>query len=132
MSAAPLRSNARPGAAPPAVRQQRASHLRAVTAPHHSRTIVPFAWLCVGIVLAALSTVLVLNTTMAEGSYLARELSIDIAQLHQQRAAILIQLEANAAPEALAQRATELGMQPAGRIGFITLESGKVLQEGGR
>jgi hypothetical protein len=106
--------------------------LRAVTAPDHSRSIAPFAWLCVGIVIAALSAVLVLNTTMAEGSYVSRDIQIEIAQLHQQRAAALIQLEANAAPEALAHRATELGMQPAGSIGFVTLESGKVLEAGGQ
>ncbi|WP_291377663.1 hypothetical protein [Demequina sp.] len=131
MSAAPLRSNARPGAVPAAA-PPRAPHLRAVTAPQHARSIAPFAWLCVGIVVAALSAVLVLNTTMSEGSYTTRALKIEIAQLHQERAAALIQLEANAAPEALARRAAELGMQPAGRTGFVTLESGKVLEAGGQ
>ncbi len=131
MSAAPLRSSARPVAAPTST-PQRSTHLRAVTAPRHARSLAPFAWLCVGIVLAALSSVLALNTTMAEGSYHARDLKIEIAQLHQQRATALIQLEANAAPAALAGRAAELGMQPAGRIGFVTLESGKVLEAGGR
>ncbi len=131
MSAAPLRSHARPAVAP-ASTPQRVPHLRAVATPDHSRSIAPFAWLCVGIVIAALSAVLVLNTTMAEGSYVARDIQIEIAQLHQQRATALIQLEANAAPDALAQRATELGMQPAGRLGFITLESGKVLEAGGQ
>lgn len=131
MSAAPLRSNARPAAAP-ATKPQRATHLRAVTTPRYARSLAPFAWLCVGIVLAALASVLALNTTMAEGAYTSRDLKIDIAQLHQQRATALIQLEANAAPKALAGRAAELGMQPAGRIGFVTLESGKVLEAGGR
>lgn len=131
MSAAPLRSQARTAPLPASV-PQRTRHLRAVTAPSHSRSIAPFAWLCVTIVLAALSAVLALNTTMSEGSYQARDLRIEIAQLHQQRAAALIQLEANAAPAALANRAAELGMQPAGRIGFVTLESGKVLEAGGQ
>lgn len=131
MSASPLRSHARPTVVPETT-PQRAPHLRAVTAPDHSRSIAPFAWLCVGIVIAALSAVLVLNTTMAEGSYVSRDIQIEIAQLHQQRAAALIQLEANAAPAALAHRAAELGMQPAGRIGFVALESGKVLEPGGQ
>lgn len=131
MSAAPLRSSARPVPIP-ARAPQRANHLRAVTAPRYSRSLAPFAWLCVGLVLASLSAVLVLNTTMAEGAYSARDLKIEIAQLHQQRATALIQLEANAAPAALAGRATELGMEATGRIGFVTLESGKVLEAGGR
>lgn len=131
MSAAPLRSQSRPAFAP-VTTPQRGNHLRAVSAPRHSRSIVPFAWLCVSIVVVALAAVLALNTTMAEGAYQTRTLKIEIAQLHQQRAATLTQLEANAAPQALAQRAQDLGMEPSGRIGFVTLESGKVLEAGGR
>jgi hypothetical protein len=131
MSVAPLRTHPRPAAAP-ATSPQRAPHLRAVTAPRHARSIVPFAWLCVGLVIAALSAVLALNTTMSEGAYTSRDLKIEIAQLHQQRAAALIQLEANAAPAALAGRAAELGMEPAGRLGFVTLAAGTVLEAGGR
>jgi len=131
LSAAPLRSGARPVPAP-ANAPLRANHLRAVTAPLYSRSIVPFAWLCVGLVLASLSAVLVLNTTMAEGAYTSRDLKIEIAQLHQQRATALIQLESNAAPGALAGRAIELGMQSTGRIGFVTLETSKVLEAAGQ
>lgn len=135
MSAAPLRSSARP-LGPAAPRQdappQRRAHLRAVPAPRHARSIAPFALLCVAIVVGALAAVLVLNTTMAEGAYDQRDLKIDIANLHQERAAALTQLEANAAPGALAQQAQSLGMVPATSIGFVSLAGDQVLQAGGR
>lgn len=99
--------------------------------PPHERTLAPFAWLCVAIVIAALGAVLVLNTSMAEGAYESRDLTIEIAQLHQQRAADLVTLESNAAPAALAAQATALGMVPAPRTGFVTLATGEVLEAGG-
>ena len=132
MSAAPLRAAARPVPAAPASAPVRRDHLRAVSAPQRGHSIGPFAWLCVSIVIAALATVLTLNTTMAEGAYESRDLKIEIAQLHQERAAALTQLEANAAPGALASGAQALGMVPADRIGFITLSSGSLLSAGGR
>lgn len=131
MSAAPLRSSARPFPSAPQVAPARRDHLRAVAAPQRAHSIAPFAWLCVSIIVAALASVLVLNTTMAEGSYETRDLKIEIAQLHQERAAALTELESNAAPSALATDAQALGMVPASSIGFITLASGSVLSAGG-
>ena len=84
------------------------------------------------IVIAALGAVLALNTSMAEGAYESRDLKIEIADLHQQRAAALTQLESNSAPGALAQQAQTLGMVPADRMGFITLATGHVLEAGGQ
>ena len=75
MSAAPLRSStAMHGAAPlrhpaPTREAPRREHLRPVPAPQHERTLAPFAWLCVLIVLGALGAVLALNTSMARGAY---------------------------------------------------------------
>lgn len=149
MSAAPLRSeaplrNAAPqrGAQPlrsplpqwrPATTREapRRANLRPVAAPQHERTLAPFAWLCVAIVIAALGAVLALNTSMAEGAYQARDLKIEIADLHQQRATALTKLESNAAPGALASQAQTLGMVPAEHLGFITLATGQVLEAGG-
>jgi len=131
MSASPLSSPA-PLTHPAPVRATpRREYLRPVAAPQHARTLAPFAWLCVAIVLVSLGSVLALNTTMAEGAYQARDLKIEIADLHQQRATALTQLESNSAPGALAARAQTLGMVPAPDIGFITLSTATVLQAGG-
>jgi hypothetical protein len=137
MSAAPLRSSTplrtaaplrRPAPAPAAPRRE---HLRPVPSPQHERSLAPFAWLCVLIVVAALGAVLALNTSMAKGAYESRDLKIEIANLHQQRATALTNLEAKAAPGALATEARALGMVPAKRIGFVTLATGHVLKAGG-
>lgn len=132
MSAAPLRSSAPLRGPSPTRDAPRRERLRPVSAPQHERTLAPFAWLCVAIVLAALGAVLALNTSMAEGAYESRDLKVEIADLHQQRATALTQLESNAAPGALAQQAQTLGMVPADNIGFITLATGQVLEAGGR
>jgi hypothetical protein len=68
---------------------------------------------------------------MAKGAYQSRDLKIEIANLHQQRATALTKLESKAAPGALAAEAQSLGMVPADHIGFITLATGHVLQAGG-
>jgi hypothetical protein len=118
----------RPG---PAREAPRREHLRPVPSPQHERTLAPFAWLCVLIVLGALGAVLALNTSMSQGAYKSRDLKIEIADLHQQRATALTKLESNAAPGGLALQAQTLGMVPADHIGFVTLATGKVLQAGG-
>lgn len=131
MSAAPLRNSAPLRVPVPTRSTPRREHLHPVAAPQHARTLAPFAWLCVAIVLLSLGSVLALNTTMAEGAYQSRDLKIEIADLHQQRATALTQLESNSAPGALASQAQTLGMVPAPRIGFITLTTGAVLEAGG-
>jgi len=134
MSAAPLRASARALAPAPSREQQTAPrrHLEAVPLPQRGRSIRPFAALCVSVVVGALAAVLALNTTMAQAAYSSRDVKIEIAQLHQQRAQALTALEENAAPGALAQRAQEFGMVPAPSIGFVSLESSQVLRAGGR
>jgi hypothetical protein len=134
MSAAPLRTTARPLSSAPARQSQpeRRPRLAVVPAPQRGRSIAPFALLCVAIVISALAAVLVLNTAMAQSSYSSRDIKIEIAQLHQARAETLARLEANAAPAALSQRAQELGMVPASSIGFVSLDNGQVIHAGGR
>ena len=94
-------------------------------------SIIPFVVLCVAIVVAALVSVLLLNTTMAAGAYQARDLKIQSANLLEQRAALLTQLDANAAPQNLADKAAALGMAPAVEVGYISLKDGSVRRAGG-
>ncbi|MFW2513541.1 hypothetical protein ACNI3K_07155 [Demequina sp. SO4-13] len=137
MSAAPLRrlqeAPARPrpagGAASAAARANPVTRpatesrprLRAVGTPEQARSLAPFAWGCVLIILGALSTVLLLNTAMAQGAYERRDLKIEIANLHQERSSLVTAIEANSAPTRLANAATELGMRPAETYGFVSL-----------
>jgi hypothetical protein len=99
---------------------------------HESRGVstAPFVVLCVGIIVAALVFVLLLNTTMASGAYQARDLTIESVQLQEARAELLMELDARAAPQRLAERAAELGMARAGEVGFISLAQGTVTTSG--
>ncbi|WP_062203124.1 hypothetical protein [Demequina salsinemoris] len=123
-AAAPRRQHARPESEQPS----RAAHLRAVAAPEQARSIVPFAMLCVAIIVAALASVLFINIAMTEGAYERRDLKIEIAQLAQERDDLVSELEASSAAPMLAQRASELGMQSADSLGFVSLEQGVVLK----
>lgn len=136
MSAAPLRQ---PRPRPHSESARRAGedharrpHLRVVSAPEQARSLVPFAWMCALIVIAALSSVLLLNTSMARGAYERRDLKIEIADLHEQRAALMTTLEQKSSPTDLAYRARTLGMRPAKTIGFVSLDEKMVIESEGR
>lgn len=115
---------ARPAARPATEQRPR---LRAVGAPEQARSLAPFAWTCVLIILTALGSVLLLNTAMAKGAYERRDLKIEIATLHQERSALISELEANSAPSLLAAAAEGLGMQRAEVGGVISLDDATVL-----
>lgn len=134
MSAAPLRQQrtyrARPVQGAPAPVPGDRRHLRPVQAPEQARSLMPFAILCVAVVVGALAAVLLINTTMAQGAYERRDLRIEIAALHKESAASLEILEENASPATLASRASALGMAPAEALGFVSLSDGIVLETG--
>ncbi|MCR6711247.1 MAG: hypothetical protein NVV57_00530 [Demequina sp.] len=103
-------------------------HLRAVAAPEQARSLVPFAWTCALIIVGALTAVLFINTSMARGAYERRDIKIEIANLHEQKASLVTQLEQKSAPDQLGGDARELGMQPAARFGFISLADSLVIE----
>ncbi|GMA37158.1 MULTISPECIES: hypothetical protein [Demequina] len=137
MSAAPVRQH-RPVAVGATARRANASspapeprrHLHAVAAPEQARSIAPFAWTCIAIVLTSLLAVLLINTQMTKGAYERRDLKIEIASLHQQSATLTDQLERNDSPTYLAQRASDLGMEPASTLGSVSIADGAVLEQG--
>lgn len=103
-------------------------HLRAVAAPEQARSLAPFAWTCILIIVGALVGVLLLNTTMAEGAYERRDLKIEIANLHQERSRLIGELEANSSASRLAEAATAMGMEKSQTQGFVSLSEGSVLE----
>ncbi len=122
----------------PAVRDpapvQRAASSRAtvsaMAAPEYSRSLVPFVAMCVAIVVGSLVAVLLLNTTMTQRAYETRDMRSELSKLEDQRSELLATLEADASPQALALAAQGLGMVPAPRVGFVTIQSGVVLVPG--
>ncbi len=134
----PVRTSPSPSPRSPAPAQrsstQRSSPQRAsvsaATTPEHSRSLVPFVAMCVAIVVGSLVAVLLLNTTMTQRAYETRDLRTELAHLEDQRSELLATLEADGSPQALARAAEALGMVPAPRVGFVTIESGVVLAPG--
>lgn len=135
MSAAPVRQ-ARPVHAAQPVKKRGTEHasprrhLHAVSTPDQARSLAPFAITCIVVVLAAMAAVLLINTQMAKGAFERRDIKIEIAQLHQQQAALVSQLEGFSSPQYLASAADELGMVPASALGFISIEDSTVLHQG--
>jgi hypothetical protein len=88
---------------------------------------VPFVLLCITILVGALLGALLLNTSMARGSYQAHALQAELAQLARGDQELNTQLLAHKAPAALAASAGKLGMVPAPELAFLRLSDGAVL-----
>jgi len=103
----------------------RGRRLDAVRAPLQSASGVPFFVLCAAVLAGALLVALLLNTTMARGSYemarLQREVG-QVAQDVQQKQSDLAAAEAS-----LPDVAKQMGMVPAENPTMISVATGKVV-----
>ena len=98
----------------------RGRRLDAVRAPLQATSGVPFLVLCAVILAGALLAALLLNTSMARGSYEASRLQAEVGQVAQD---VQTQQEKlRAAESSLAERATKLGMVPAEDPTMISVE----------
>lgn len=86
-----------------------------------------FAVLCVLLLAGGLIGLLVLNTTMAEGSFTLHRLQATSGELTDSEQALTAAIDAQEAPANLAARAAHLGMVPADSAAFLRLSDGKVL-----
>ncbi len=90
--------------------------------PVRGRT--PFAVLVVLLLGAGLLGLLALNTALNEGSFELSRLNRQTTVLTDEQQGLQHQIDQNSAPDALARRATELGMVPAGGMAFLDLPKG--------
>lgn len=86
-----------------------------------------FPVLLVTLLLAGLAAVLALNTAMAKDSFELGRLEARSAELSETREALVQDVNARSAPQALAARAGQLGMVPSEAVAFVDLEQGEVL-----
>lgn len=110
---------------PAASRPRRSSDLHVVAAPaagHGGLMLV-----CLLMLLASFVGVLLLNISMAKGSFVINDLQHESSVLTDSEAALHHALDAQSAPAELAKQAIKLGMVPAGNAAFIRLSDGKVL-----
>ena len=86
-----------------------------------------FAALCMLLLVGGLMGLLMLNTSMAEGSFTLHRLQATSGQLTDTQEALTAAIDAQKAPANLAARASKLGMVPADSAAFLRLSDGAVL-----
>jgi hypothetical protein len=125
---------------PPANRVTAPRHTRPVTAPRtrpaprpagpraRSRAPrMPFILLLVGLLGGALVSLLVISTTLAQGSFRVTSLQEQNADLARQTQTLTNQVAQAGNPAVIAKEAEQLGMRPNPHLGFIDLKSGKIV-----
>ena len=96
------------------------------TRPRYPRA--PFILLLVGLLGGALVSLLVISTTLAQGSYRITSLQQQNANLAKQEQNLTQQVAEASSPATIAQEAEEFGMQPNPVLQFINLKTGKVVK----
>ncbi len=97
--------------------------------PHAPRRAAkaPFVVLVLSLLTAGLLALLLLNTVLAQDSFVLHALEKRTAELADEEQALQQQVAAEAAPQVLAPRARALGMVPSQNPVFLRLADGRIL-----
>ena len=101
--------------------------LRVVTGAPLRHGGAAFGAICAVLLAAGLVGLLLLNTSMAQGSFTLSRLQATSDQLGDTQDALNQSLDAAKAPANLAKRAVSMGMVPADSAAFLRLSDGKVI-----
>jgi len=101
--------------------------LRAVAQPAAQLARFPFLLVLIGVFGLGMAGLLMLNTTLQSQAFQSRTLNRQAGELAYAQADLENQLDALAAPQELARRASALGMRPNPFPAFLVLPSGKVV-----
>ena len=88
---------------------------------------MPFILLLVGLLGGALVSLLVISTTLAQGSFRVTSLQEQNAELARQAQILTNQVAQAGNPAVIAKEARQLGMRPNPHLGFIDVKSGKIV-----
>lgn len=88
---------------------------------------VPFAALVLGVLGLGLVGLLVLNTSLQQGAFHARDLEARAESLSERRDALEVRVAALRSPQRLARQAAAMGMVPNDNPAFLRLRDAKVL-----
>jgi len=102
---------------------------RAAAARPRGRPRTPFVLLLIGLLGGGLVCLLLINTTLAEGSFRITAMQHKNADLAQQEQALQQQIVQQQSPASIAARAMQLGMRPTGRLRFIDVKTGRVYNQ---
>jgi cell division protein FtsL len=115
----PAKPASKPASRPPLARTR-------TQGPRQKRA--PFILLLVGLLGGALVSLLVISTTLAQGSYRITSLQQQNASLAKQEQQLTQQVAQASSPAKIAQEAEDLGMRPNPALQFINLKTGKVVK----
>jgi hypothetical protein len=87
---------------------------------------MPFLLLIVGMLCGALVCLLVISTTLAAGSFQITSLQQQNQAMAKQQQQLQQEVAQDQAPSVIAQRAEQLGMQPAGQLQFLNVKTGQI------
>lgn len=91
-----------------------------------ARATVPFLVLVALILAGALVASMVLNAGMADTAFKMHKAQIELNVVNDHIVTVRTELQKSSAPGTLAERASELGMVPAGAPGVVDLSQGTV------
>ena len=103
--------------------------LRLLVSPPRSGRRPKFITACVGVLVACLLVLLLLNIGLARGAYHEKQLTLQQTALMEQEQALSEQVSREGSPSALAAKARDLGMIENPTPAFIQLSDGTVLGE---
>jgi hypothetical protein len=101
--------------------------LRAVAQPAARLARFPFLLVLIGVFGLGMAGLLMLNTTLQSQAFQSRTLNRQAGELAYAQADLENQLDALAAPQEVARRASALGMRPNPFPAFLVLPAGKVV-----
>jgi hypothetical protein len=101
--------------------------LRVVTGAPQRRGGATFGIICATLLAAGLIGLLLLNTSLAQGSFILHDLRADSDQLSDTQDALSQSLAATKSPASLATRAASMGLVPGQSSAFLRLSDGKVI-----
>ncbi|HOF62678.1 MAG TPA: hypothetical protein PLL54_00125 [Dermatophilaceae bacterium] len=126
---------------------QATTSVRAVSPRHTSRSaprrptlrVVPaaiertrngvFAGACMAVLVLGLLTLLLLNTQLAQGAFVLKDLTRQQIALTDQKLELSRAIDAQRSPANVAAKAKALGMVPAASMAFIDLDTGRIIGE---
>jgi hypothetical protein len=111
------------------VRQRPAPPRLRVVAPSSGGSPVRLVLLSLALLGSGLLVLLTLNISLADGTYALDRAQKSQRLLNDQQRALQEQIEAEGAPQNLAERGRRLGMVPAPNAAFVQLPKGQVLGE---
>ena len=110
----------------PELRRDEARELRIVEGKRPRRSVLMGTIAVVAVAIAAVVVSMILNTRMAQTAFEIREQQLVLNELEAQSWTMRAELDRKASPTELEKAAKANGMVPAGKSGFITLETGTV------